>query len=749
MRRLLLGCLALALVITAVWRSRSDGDAVAPARTTIVAGTLRAPDGDAVLGHVELLAFDERSPEPVAIASALALDGSYRVTLDGVEVRPGRYFAVRARAAGHAIAGRQLELVAGATHTADLVLARDPGRLELTARSHTGAPIGDAEVVISFAPWSGDRGALIMTSGTTDDHGHFTLAGLPPVAGAIHWSVRKQGRGRVFSQRSKPKGNAPVVIEATLEAGHILEVTTRDGDGRVVPGVMLELDEVDGPWSGTGISDERGVFAIADVPRGVAIAYRPRSNHALAGGYDELSFHSSSDGDQTLRVTVQTARRIAGKVRDAAGDPIEGVTVNAQAADRDMGSPRRTRTNADGSFELVGLREDVAWDLDARHADYAPGFVEHVAGGASDVEIALSRGGGLRGRIVDGSARAFDGLEIYVHRVERSAVSTLGLAELATTTTAADGTWQIERLNPGSYRVEYRSGARMQWQQVAAKVERAEVELELVRDLGSVAIARGASLDGIVDPGITSLDVAILPRGQGGAPHALLAQVRDGRFTLAGLAAGSYDVTLHDAALGYSEQRHVELVDGARTRATFAFAGVANVTGRVLDAAGTPIARAEVDVFSPGGGTQATHPLPVRAPDNLTGNRAFTGDDGGYLVRGLTPGRYRVRVTTPEAGIVAGELEVATSTTRDWTLPRPASLDIELPAASSVVLVDSAANAATPIATSGVTDAHGKTRVDNLPAGTYRVRAVAPGLPETTVSLAAGETRHITIGGTP
>jgi hypothetical protein len=63
------------------------------------------------------------------------------------------------------------------------------------------------------------------------------------------------------------------------------------------------------------------------------------------------------------------------------------------------GSVARAVSDAHGAFALRGL-SDGHWRLEARHADFAPGFAEAEAG-ATDVEVVLAGGGGLRAQVRD------------------------------------------------------------------------------------------------------------------------------------------------------------------------------------------------------------------------------------------------------------------------------------------------------------------------------------------------------------
>lgn len=165
------------------------------------------------------------------------------------------------------------------------------------------------------------------------------------------------------------------------------------------------------------------------------------------------------------------AGNVAGRVVDSLGNPVAGAEVRSRGNLGDFGFGARVLgneehpatpvavTGADGRFEL----EDVATStltLAVRASGFAPLDKQGVSvpeQGTRDLgDLVLARGVFLRGRVVDASGRGVPGA---VLRSEASGVRTLGFRsrteELATT--AADGSFEVDHLAVGPWRVRVSS----------------------------------------------------------------------------------------------------------------------------------------------------------------------------------------------------------------------------------------------------------------------------------------------------
>src|SRR5437773_408582 len=99
----------------------------------------------------------------------------------------------------------------------------------------------------------------------------------------------------------------------------------------------------------------------------------------------------------TLALTAQAqpARVVTGRVvSDATGDPLPNVRVTVRTAG--VGAPA-VMTDADGRFSLAVSADRVA--LSASKSGYGPRDVTAAAG--TPIEIRLSRGAAISGRVID------------------------------------------------------------------------------------------------------------------------------------------------------------------------------------------------------------------------------------------------------------------------------------------------------------------------------------------------------------
>jgi hypothetical protein len=125
----------------------------------------------------------------------------------------------------------------------------------------------------------------------------------------------------------------------------------------------------------------------------------------------------------------------------------------------------------------------------------------------------------------------------------------------------------------------------------------------------------------------------------------------DGRYSLLGVAPGTYRVVTQDDGQGYIQELYDDKfewdeadlvsVEGSESVVgiDFALSRGATISGRVTDVAtGLPLAGLEI-------GAENVDQSYVRSYDR-------TGADGRYLLRGISPGRYRIQANGNEEGYV-------------------------------------------------------------------------------------------------
>lgn len=144
-----------------------------------------------------------------------------------------------------------------------------------------------------------------------------------------------------------------------------------------------------------------------------------------------------------------------------------------------------------------------------------------------------------------------------------------------------------------------------------------------------------------------------------------------GRFTFAGLPAGTFTLTARKAAYlptAYGASRPgragsaVSLAAGQRAAVTLTMFRGAVIAGVLRDAAGVPLSGVQVSAIDLGGEPTALDPLGSGPPGSTV-----TDDRGGYRIYGLSPGEYIVWATPATSGIggVGGSGEIGARSDAD------------------------------------------------------------------------------------
>lgn len=119
-------------------------------------------------------------------------------------------------------------------------------------------------------------------------------------------------------------------------------------------------------------------------------------------------------GEEGLEFILGPGGSVAGRVVTDRGKPVRGAVVCCNGYPSSDG-PGTTRTDADGTFQLTNLRPD-ANQLWARHPRWAAGTISFRFPSAeaelSDLEIVLTEGFGLTGRVLDEAGDPIAGAEV-------------------------------------------------------------------------------------------------------------------------------------------------------------------------------------------------------------------------------------------------------------------------------------------------------------------------------------------------
>ncbi|HEY0890098.1 MAG TPA: carboxypeptidase regulatory-like domain-containing protein [Nocardioides sp.] len=221
-------------------------------------------------------------------------------------------------------------------------------------------------------------------------------------------------------------------------------------------------------------------------------------------------------------------------------------------------------------------------------------------------------------------------------------------------TTGPDGTYQVNYLAPGTYRIGFSAdGLREEFHDNAATVESAlDVEVDGA-DVANIdaQLTQGATISGSVTSGTTPVADARVelsvqrsyPWGKSWESLEDTSSVADGGFSFGGLEAGTYRVCVTnggdyveecwDNAASTSKATPITVAHGAtRTGIALDLALGGTIAGTIENAAGEPLASVSIPVWQrTANGTSWT-----------IVDWGWTLDEGTYRVSGLPAGSYRV-----------------------------------------------------------------------------------------------------------
>lgn len=401
---------------------------------------------------------------------------------------------------------------------------------------------------------------------------------------------------------------------------------------------------VDGTLDGRG----RALIGIVPADMGLEISLE----HDSAAPAQEKVAPMLAGTTERIEIPLESGATVAGIVTDEDGTPIMGARVAAftpgQAFGFDDNEVREGETGADGTFQLLGLpRGRVIIRADARgwlessrdtELDLTAGE-EHT-----DLELKLTRGASVAGRVVgpDGSPAA--GLEVealfdVAHMFGPSSLNaTRGIH--GTARTGDDGAFTISGLGKGPFSIRAKRDSGTE----GVPAERARVDSvqpgaeDILLTLASPVDVRGVLRDDLGEiAGGLELRCSLLASGSMGDVRLSEHRTRsaeDGTFAF-DLPAGNWELSV-------IEETHVTAepvvfsVPGAPEPLEVTCMRAVTVSGRVLDPDGAPVEGATV-YYDVDAGQVVTALMSPPAPDSTR-----SGEDGTFTLLGLPPGELKI-----------------------------------------------------------------------------------------------------------
>ncbi len=319
----------------------------------------------------------------------------------------------------------------------------------------------------------------------------------------------------------------------------------------------------------------------------------------------------------------------------------EGMFVETRAPRRELG---RTTSNADGSFELLGLAEGRVF-LDGRSDGWfvrTPGTARLARGQIADgIELRASPGGRVRGIVLGADGAPAKGASVSVRPGLNAFLGQLTERQYRwlETTTDANGLFDLPGVPAGTGYTVAASGQQIALEEVNGVDVFAGQVTELTVRGHQGALVAGRVLDPTGNPVVGAnvamvyLDISRVLFSADGRT-APLATDAEGRFRIEHVAAGRVAFVAAAADLAPSGIVELAVVDGGvYDDLSLQLGSGATLAGRVVDDQQNPVAGAAVEL------------RPIERPDDpqflkvmlkVRRVEAKTDADGRFVAKGLT-----------------------------------------------------------------------------------------------------------------
>ncbi|MEM7235247.1 MAG: carboxypeptidase regulatory-like domain-containing protein [Planctomycetota bacterium] len=405
-----------------------------------------------------------------------------------------------------------------------------------------------------------------------------------------------------------------------------------------------------------------------------------------------------------LKVVLETSLGLFGRVVDSSNQPISRATLIAALTD---GSHRaRAVSGADGGFRFEDLRAG-SWKLVASKQGLRRHRIDELSlPHAEELSITLQKDEALVVRVesVDGSP--LSGAKVYV----RSMGAPIGSPRLRATKTDADGASSISGLPE-----DESSEIFIRATHGSAPAASRSTTLAELRQNPVLKIPPSYTLSGIV----RSKDGQPLASARvqlAGLKEKIRRTTSAGEFSFPGLAAGTYGLCANHRDAGASKSIDIEL-SANRTDVVLEVAGGTEfVSGQMLSNDGLPLSHVTLRLLR----------------DDANPTESLTDENGRFQFKGLDAGEYRLVANHREEGrrewiLSSGKDHKLTFRLRGQLRGRVNFGGLVKPYQLYLEPVDDSGGSYMSLTFSAQRSVF---RVERVPAGRYRARAVAKTAPK-------------------
>jgi protocatechuate 3,4-dioxygenase beta subunit len=426
-----------------------------------LSGHVRTPGGKAIAGAKLALG---RVPNPQYAAHEAATNDEGAFRFEGM--LPGDYW-IWAKAE-HSGGERKLVAISDRDTTdVDFVLA-DGAVLEGRVVDATGNPMAGVAVKASTRVPGDQRGFISTAEALSDPHGAFRFTDVPSGSVTVAADHPDRGSASVGPLLLAAGGHERVILKLVQDAFVTGVVRWEDGGpafGVFVRGFGGRPPDASSRSASTG---RDGRFRVGPFSPGAIrlIATRTEAvrmpRDTLSGADEKEVMTRAGETDAGDLVLARGAATIAGTVLDPKGLPVAGAFVRAVAqtagGQQRAGDAPEEVSGLDGRFTIDGLSAGT-YTLGARQPGYPSVVKRDVPAGERRVELRLSRGGALAGRVVRADGQPVTAFTVALLLAESSSDTPERRARRDRPINEeypfenSDGTFQFNGLEPETYDV--------------------------------------------------------------------------------------------------------------------------------------------------------------------------------------------------------------------------------------------------------------------------------------------------------
>ncbi len=546
----------------------------------------------------------------------------------------GRGYSVWAEHAD--MVGGPVEIKLAATSDPVVVRLVKGEGVTVTVDDEGGKPIAGAEVTVNskreHAVKTGDDGVATVSPVHS---GWFSASATAPgyAPGQTFGSVASHGTGHAVIKLHKGVAIAGRVIDET---------------GKPIGKAHVSVAGMFGNSAGDDVvTDPKGQFSI------IAASTGTRALSVTDGEHAPAKSAPITVGDRPVtgvEITMQAGGVVAGRVIDTDGAAVPFATVRISSSGGQMmwaGASRQATTDRAGTFTLRGLARTK---LTARaESDLAASKVVdvdlHDTAERKGLELRLDVRGTISGVVTDETGQAVGEVQVnaFPDLLSDGGAQAEALAGMSSAHTDGAGAFTIRGLPDGAYKLWASRGADGDrgWGETGTKAKAGDRDVK-------ITLAAPGSITGTIEiagssaaPTLANIQVGYQPA----------TAVDKGVIKVDDVTPGTYDVRLRGVDFAEHVLKGVKIDPGKATDlGTITVTRGRRVTGKVVDATGSPVAGATVKIgnmlFSIAGADDVGDNL-----DDMSGIRNGTSDqDGSFSLIGVPPQSVSIAASDPVKG---------------------------------------------------------------------------------------------------